>query len=281
MRSKNDGWVIESTLKAVLDQTMSNFDLVNIDSGSTDETLDVIKKYNKSGKILTIKPEEYIPGKVLNMGIENAAGDILVFINSDATPQNPDWMEKLVEPFKDKDVAATFGQQIPRPDCTILFRKDYERAFGDGRESAKWRHFFSMAISAIRRSVWEKRKFTSEINYSEDIEWTWQIKKMGYKVIYVPQAIAMHSHNYTFAQLLKRHQGEGRADAYIFREEKNDSGFIDMCLKSAVSEVVRDAVYCIKQGDFMGILRSPFHRAYQKFGYYKGFNEQKNKLVNR
>ena len=67
MRSKNEEPYATQTLERLFTQTYLNFTLYNVDSGSTDGTLEAIKKYNPSPEnIKEIRPADYVPGPVLN-----------------------------------------------------------------------------------------------------------------------------------------------------------------------------------------------------------------------
>ena len=92
MRSINDLSFIEKTLTAIFRQNFKDFELINVDSGSSDGTYEIIKKYNP-GKSYQIRREDYVPGRVLNNAVKMCAGEIIVFNNSDCIPQNSDWME--------------------------------------------------------------------------------------------------------------------------------------------------------------------------------------------
>jgi rhamnosyltransferase len=179
MRSCNDSDVIRGTLDMVRAQSYTNYELWNFDSTSTDGTLEIIREYNAPERIQLNDPASYNPGRVLNSAVAATSGEILVFLNSDATPQRTDWLARLIAPLQDAGTGACFGRQSPRPDCRSLFVKDTERAFGNGRTAAGWLHFFSMANSAVRRELLEQHPFETGIQYSEDIEWSWRMRRPG------------------------------------------------------------------------------------------------------
>ena len=79
MRTKNVDWVISQTLEALFSQNYNNFDLLIVDSGSTDNTLKIIKEYPH--KFLTIDANDYIPGKVINWAVEQIDSPIITMIN--------------------------------------------------------------------------------------------------------------------------------------------------------------------------------------------------------
>ena len=270
MRSCNDSDVIRGTLQMVRAQTYTNYELWNFDSTSTDGTLDIIREFNTPQRIRLNDPASYNPGRVLNEAVAATGGDILVFLNSDATPENEDWLQRLIAPLRDTACGASYGRQTPRPDCRSLFVKDTERAFGDGHVSAGWLHFFSMANSAVRRELLESHPFDTAIQYSEDIDWSYRVRNLGHGIVYVPDAPAMHSHNYTLGQSYRRHYGEGKAEAWIFRNGELSTSFLRYCLLPLGREVLRDLGWAVRRTSMDALLYSVPLRATQKWGRWQG-----------
>jgi rhamnosyltransferase len=273
MRSFNDAAVVGATLEALGRQTVRDFELWNFDSSSTDGTLDVIRRHNAPERVVLNDSRTYNPGRVLNEAVACSRGSLVVFINSDATPQDEFWLERLVAPFDDPQVGATFGRQVARPDARGLFVKDTERAFGDGSISGTWAHFFSMANSALRRELAVAMPFETRIQYSEDIEWSYRLRKRGLRIQYVAEAVAMHSHNYSLPQSFRRHRGEGAADAWIFRDGELRPSFLGYCLLPFGAEVLRDLAWAARHGSADAALHSVPLRAAQKLGRWQGWRQ--------
>lgn len=274
MRSYNDMPLIADTLAMVSRQTIP-FDLISLDNESTDGTIREIEKY--ADRIVNVPKGTYVPGRVLNQGMEISHGEFVVFLNSDCTPQNKWWLKNLLAGFTDDNVAAVFGRQIPRPDCHPIFAKDTEDTFGDGSRQKYWRHCFSMASSAIRRSVWEKMKFDEEVRYSEDIDWTWRARQNGYEIRYAADSIVMHSHNYTLGQFYKRHYGEGRAEAVIFDWSPWEQSFVRYSLLPYIRQIINDEKYCLSSFSLGACLYSPVLRFAQLLGRRAGFKVEPGK----
>lgn len=278
MRSMNDDQVIGKTLKMVAHQTITDFELVNIDSGSTDATLDIIREYNPHP--MKIRPDQYVPGWVLNRAARAACGEILVFLNSDCTPANEYWLEELIAPLE-AGASAVYGRQEARPDAQALVRRDYEVAFphsgGDTRTAmlgnGSWLSFFSMASSATLRSIWEEFPFDNDIQYSEDILWARTLRKAEHRVAYAPRARVFHSHNYTLSQAYKRFIGEGAADAQIFERDTLRESLPLYVAVPYLSAVAKDTVYCVRGGEYSSILHSVALRAAQKLGRWVGLRQ--------
>jgi rhamnosyltransferase len=243
MRSFNEGWALRETLPALKAQSYGNWELIVIDSGSTDGSVDLIRQA-KPRVFRQIQPQEYNPSRVMNWGMEQARSEFGIFLNADATPQGQHWLGPLVEALRDPNTAAVFGKQIPRPGCRAVYACDYDRCFGPNRESVQWDHFFSMVSSGLRKDIWARRGFLDKMQYSEDDEYTRWCRAQGYKVIYCPESVVMHSHNYTLAQAYKRSFGEARALAAVWKGQASDFTWSRTILMGWLNDVRRDLKFC-------------------------------------
>jgi len=270
MRSFNEAWALKETLPAIQSQEYRNWELIVIDSGSTDGSVEMIRDAEPA-HFVQIEPREYVPGKVMNCGAGLAKSEYIIFINADATPQGTNWLRPLVNALLDSQTAAAFGRQIPRPDCRAVYAHDYERCFGANRESADWDHFFSMASSGIRKDVWSRRKFAEEITYSEDDEWTRWCRAEDYQIAYVPESVAMHSHNYTPAQAYKRSFGEAQALAYVWTGKRHEINWLRTFALGLVNDAKKDFRYCARTGRINEMPHALRIRWNQRRGRVAGF----------
>ena len=102
--SYNAASTIEQTILSVLNQTYPNIEYIIIDGGSTDGTLEIIKKYAHKLSYWVSEPDEGIYD-AMNKGIAHAQGDLVGIINSD------DWYEDIIE-----KVVSSY-QKRPEPEC--------------------------------------------------------------------------------------------------------------------------------------------------------------------
>ena len=268
VRSRNDAWVIKETLEGLATQSLEH-KLLILDNQSTDGTAEIGQHY--ADIFVTIPAGSYRPGKVLNQALELITGDLVVFINSDCTPQDPHCLEHLLRPFDEAAVGATFGRQLPRPDCYPIFVRDTEETYGDGSRQKYWRHCFSMACSAVRRSAWEPLRFREELGYSEDVDFTWRLRQAGGQIRYAPQAQVMHSHNYTVEEYARRQRGEGRADAQIFSWDPWNSSWPRYTGMPLVRQILGDWRFCAKRGEWEWLWRCIPYRVRGSLARRAGF----------
>ena len=272
LRSYNEAWALRDTLPALRAQDYKSWELIVIDSGSTDGSQDLIRAM-RPPHFVQITPQEYNPSRVMNQGMRLAQAAICLFVNADATPQGSNWLAPLVQALQNPRVAACFGRQIPRPDCQAVFACDYERCFGPNRESAQWDHFFSMVNSGLRKEVWQQRGFREDLQYAEDDEYTRWCRAQGYEVVYVPESIVMHSHNYTLEQAGKRSFGDARAIGRSWQGSPREFNWFKTVLLGWFSDVRHDARFCASTRRLREFPHSARVRWRQRTGKLAGFRQ--------
>ena len=272
MRSFNEAWALKGTLPALAAQEFKNWELIVIDSGSTDGSQELIRAA-KPAHFVQITPKEYNPSRVMNQGMRLAKSEFGIFINADATPQGTNWLRPLVDALQNPKTAACFGRQIPRPDCHAVFANDYDRCFGPNRESVKWEHFFSMVSSGLRKDVWSKRGFREDLQYAEDDEYTRWCKAQGYSVAYVPESVAMHSHNYTPEQSYKRAFGDARAIGKAWTGSPAEFNFAKTVLLGWASDLRHDLKFCAREKRLGELAHAARIRWQQRKGKLAGFRQ--------
>jgi rhamnosyltransferase len=263
MRTKNSQHDLEQALPALFSQDYPSFELLVVDSGSQDGTLDVLSRY--PCRVERIRAEEYYPGPVLNRAVAMADTEIVVFQNSDVVPLRQDALRRLVEPFGDPEVKATFARQVPRPEAENWVRRDYSAAFPTSGVAPDWLPL-SLPFAAMRRSAWRQQPFYDEAWGSEDTAWGERARQRGWSIRYVPEAVVMHSHNYTLRQLYGRKFIEGEADAFIYRRHATLAGSLSTALRASA----RDLLHHAKRRQVRDGAAAPVRRAVESWAHFRG-----------
>ncbi len=99
--SYNQGQYIEQTIQSVLIQHYPNLEYIIIDGGSTDNTVEIIKKYEKSLKYWVSEPDKG-QAHAINKGIKHCTGEIFNWLNSDDYLE-PEALYKITERFEQED----------------------------------------------------------------------------------------------------------------------------------------------------------------------------------
>jgi rhamnosyltransferase len=272
IRTKNCDNIVGQALEALFSQNYKDFELIVVDSGSTDNTLDIVSKY--PCKLIHIPPNEYISGKALNLGVSNSRTELLVFQNSDTVPINPEALGLLIEALDDPNVHAAFARQMPRPDAWSWVQYELDSAFPYADESPPW-ITFEAPFSAMRRSAWEEHPFFEEQWGTEDTEWGYWARDNGKKIRYVKDSQVMHSHNHNLRQLYGRLFCDGEALALILKNKET----ILSSFFSGVNASIREIMYALKNGYFLDVFYIPIRRAVMHWAYYKGHKLGEHRLA--
>ena len=208
----NAGRLIGQLLSSLLSQDMKPLEIIVIDSSSEDNTVDIARELGVN--TMVIPRTTFNHGGTRNQAALTAAGDILVFMTQDAIPLNGSLLRELTAPLQEHDIAASYARQIPRPDAPLL--EIFMRQFNYPEEGAvKSMHdlkqlgiktFFSSNVcSSMKKELFMKvGMFPETVRANEDMVITAKYIISGHKVAYVPEAMVIHSHNYSlFRQYLR------------------------------------------------------------------------------
>lgn len=190
IRTKNEERWIDSCLEKIFNQKNQNFEIILVDNCSTDKTLEKAKKYPIKYK----KIKKFFPGKAINEGIKISRGKIIVCLSAHCIPTNDFWLDKLINPLKDKKVAGVYGRQEPMPYSDDFDKRDLLLLFGLDKKIQTKDPFFHNANSAFKRELWKKNKFDEKTTNIEDRIWGHEVIKKGYKIVYEPVASVFHFH---------------------------------------------------------------------------------------
>ena len=190
IRTKNEEQWIEICIKKILEQTYKNFEIIIIDSYSTDKTLKKVQKF----KLKSYKIKKFTPGKAINLGVKKSSGDYLVCLSAHCIPVDKSWLKNLIKDLDKKNVVAIYGKQSPLPYSNPLDKRDLYNTFGLEKRIQKKDTFFHNANSAFTRKIWNKIKFDEKILHIEDRIWAQEIINIGKKIVYEPKADVYHWH---------------------------------------------------------------------------------------
>ena len=190
IRTKNEERWISSCLESVYSQDYEDFEVILVDNLSEDATVAKARKYPV--KLVTI--DKFKPGRAINDGIRASSGEILVCLSGHCIPVHTDWLQELVAPLADNNVAGVYGRQEPMSFTTDRDKRDLLTTFGLDPKIQKKDTFFHNANSAFRRDVWDKFPFDEETPHIEDRLWAHDVLAEGMEIHYEPAASVYHYH---------------------------------------------------------------------------------------
>jgi rhamnosyltransferase len=211
--TKNEGANIRGCLDGVFSQEFrGNFEIILVDSGSTDATLEIAQGYPI--RIEQIRPQEFHHARTRNFAASLGRGPILINLSGDAIPASKNWLTNMTANFSDTSVGAVYGRQLPKPGSPVERSDTFDTVYGEKkmvkdpahRNGMGYRFYhFSDVNSALRRSVWEANPYPEDLKMFEDVAIAKRVLDAGWKIVYEPEAPVYHSHHYSAKQLFKRY----------------------------------------------------------------------------
>jgi len=202
------------------------FDVLVIDSGSTDGTLGILGDFPEV-RLHEIPNSAFGHGKTRNLAARLSRGEYTAFLTHDAVPAGPHWLAELVRPMRvDPQVACVYGRQIPRAGCFPLLKYEINGVFAaagapygitivdgswlrDDKEALARASFYSDVNSAARTSVLRDRVPYRDVEYAEDQLFGRDILEAGLRKAYAPSATVVHSNDLNLGEYRRRIVDEG------------------------------------------------------------------------
>lgn len=213
---------LDRILEAVTTQTIDgDVEVLIIDSGSTDATLEIVRRYPQV-RLHEIPNSEFGHGKTRNLAASLARGEFIAYLTHDAIPTSLEWLRELLAPFAiDDRIVAVMGKQIPRPGCFPLLKYEIKGVFnafgpdfgtsvfykGDFVQSEGVFNaiaFYSDVNSAARRRFLLDVVPYRDVRYAEDQLFGKDLLEAGYRKAYAPRAAVQHSNDLTLDEYRRR-----------------------------------------------------------------------------
>ena len=214
---KNEARLIEDCLQGILNQTVPVKEIIVIDSGSTDGTQELVKKFDKT-VLVEISSADFNHGTTRNLGVSKAKGEFVIMTVGDAVPSSQNWIEEMLRGFTAEDVAGVCGRQIVPHDLDKnpieWFRpvnppqiREYQFTESEWKElspekvkeACSWDDVSAM----YRKSSLSEIPF-EKITYGEDGLWALSVLKKGFKLVYNESAQVYHYHLINDEYMFKR-----------------------------------------------------------------------------
>jgi rhamnosyltransferase len=268
IRSLNEERHIGRLLAGILQQSVAVEDIVLVDSGSSDATLSIASRYPV--KILSISPSEFTFGRSLNLGCSHARGDFLVIASAHVYPVYTDWLEHLLKPFENPQVALTYGKQRGSEESIFSEAQHFKKLYPDVSNGPQAHPFCNNANAAVRRARWLEHPYNEELTGLEDLEWASWAMHQRYQVCYSAEAEVVHVHRESPRQIYNRYRREAIALKRIRPVEH--FGLWDF-LRFYLSSVSSDLWHALRKGMLGESLPSIFGFRWMQFwGTYRGFS---------
>jgi rhamnosyltransferase len=267
IRCCNEEQHIGRLLSGITQQMIRDVEIIVVDSGSTDATLSIASRYPV--KIRHIHPDEFSFGHSLNLGCQVARSEFIVFASAHAYPVYKDWLERLLAPFSDPQVALVYGKQRGNETAKYSEHQVFARWFPNESNSCQDHPFCNNANAAIRRSLWEQIPYDETLTGLEDLDWARRAMEHGYKIVYAADTDIVHVHDELYGQVYNRYRREAIALKRIFPHER--FSLWDF-IRLFISNTVTDCRHAWRDGALRRNMASILaFRLMQFWGTYRGF----------
>lgn len=217
IRAYNEERHLGRLLDGLAQQTVQTFEVILIDSGSTDRTPAIAAAHG--AEVLHIRPEDFSFGRSLNLGIAAAQSDRVVIASAHVYPVYPDWLERLLAPLADPNTALSYGKQRGNSDSRFSEQQIFQSWFPDRSDLRQSHPFCNNANAAIQRELWNNHPYDETLTGLEDLAWARHAMDRGFAIAYVAEAEVVHVHHETPPGVYNRYRREAMAYKQIFPTE--------------------------------------------------------------
>ena len=195
-------------------QTMPILEILVVDSGSTDLTVDIARK-DPLARVLSVTPDTFDHGGTRHAAFLESKGDLVCFLTQDAVPADAKMLQNLTAPLTDPIIGCAFGRQIAKEGAGPVERitREYNypavsTTFGqaDRKQQGVRAVFFSDVCSVYRRSAYlAVGGFERYVLTNEDMLIAVHMMEAGYHTAYIADACVYHSHAFSYREEFRRY----------------------------------------------------------------------------
>lgn len=271
----NAGKEFEKCAAMILKQTAKIDKVLVIDTSSTDETVEIAKRYGFDVEVIT--KAEFGHGKTRQYALEKVKTEYVIYMTQDAMLYDEHSIKAMIEMLEsDKEIGAVYGRQMPYPHTGAMgsFARLFNypeqsriNTFEDRKRFGIKAAFSSDSYCGYRKSLLQKvGGFPKHVNFSEDAYVAGKLLMAGYKTGYCAEAKVYHAHDYSLKQEFERYKEIGK----FHNQEKWLLEIFGKAEGEGLKFVINEAKYLIKQGKFYYVPIAFMHNVVKFLGYKVG-----------
>jgi GT2 family glycosyltransferase len=204
--------LLEECLKSLERHTLNDYELILVDNGSTDGSLEGLSKFRIPSMTLVRNSQNYGFGAAVNQGIRLARGQFTALVNND-TALDPHWLEEMLRTFsQNPHVGMCAGKTLFAHQPTLIDKVGHVisadgQNYGRGHGEVDRRQYELVeevlcpdgSAAAYRTEIFASVGLLDEdfFAYADDVDLGLRAQLCGWKCLYVPKAIAYHHHSAT------------------------------------------------------------------------------------
>lgn len=200
----NSGNTLFACLQSLTNQSVpkEHYEVIVVDDGSTDDTAEIAARFEV---VYLVQPNQG-PATARNSGVQQAAGDIILFTDADCVPDQ-DWLRHMTEPFRNPNVTGVKGTYKTKQ--TTLAARFSQAEFEDRYDLLKKSATIDMVdtySAAFRKDIFLKMGGFDQgfrLANNEDTDLSYRLVSAGYTLVFKPEAFVYHTHQNSLVNYLK------------------------------------------------------------------------------
>lgn len=180
--ARNEEKWIAACLESVLKDNYPHKEVIVVDDGSTDRTSEILKRF----PVTVVRNEKPAgPSSARNIGVKEARGEIVVFIDAHCIVDDEQWIEKFLRFFRDPEVGAVAGYFKWKPSrigASLTFKVSTQQ------------RLIKSANAAYRKAIFEQLGgFDPSLEWAGDAALTYKMRRSGWKIVHSRDIEVVHA----------------------------------------------------------------------------------------
>ena len=207
---------IQTCLEALEQVRYPNYEVIVVNDGSTDRTLEICRKFPS---IRLISQENHGLSVARNVGLEAATGEIIAYTDADCDV-DPDWITYLVHSFEITGQVAVGGPNLPPPEdalipaCVAVSPGGPTHVLIDDLEAE---HIAGCNMAFRADVLRDLGGFDAQYRAAgDDVDLCWRLQDAGHSIGFSPAAQVWHFRRNTIRDYFKQQRGYGKAEAMVY-----------------------------------------------------------------
>lgn len=222
--TRNGSRTLEACLTSLEKIDYPNFEIIVVDDGSTDATPDIIAAHPR---ISSIPQEPAGLGVARNTGANHARGTILAYTDDDCEADK-DWLTYLMLAFRDPNVAAVGGPNIPPVPQNLAQASVIAAPGGPAHvllNDTTAEHVPGCNLAVRKSAFTEVGGFLPKYHAAgDDVDFCWRLMERGLVIAFHAGAMVWHHRRFTVGAYLKQQMGYGKAEGLLLSQHSHRFG---------------------------------------------------------
>ncbi len=220
-------------LQALDEQTypLDRFEVLVIDDGSDDGTPDLLRSLGTAYALRVLEQAHQGPAEARNLGVTNAAADLVLFLDDDVVPSQDLIAIHLATHAAEGPKAVVIGPMMPPHDWArspwVRWEEEKLQSQYDAMLAGEWaateRQFYTANSSLERQLFLDAGGFDARFKRAEDVELGYRLRNLGARFIFTPAADVLHYASRTFTAWQRTPYQYGRYDVIMSREKGHEA----------------------------------------------------------